>query len=665
MQKHQEKYLMRPQINSNQKKEKNTINQKRTLKKPNSKKNNNKTPLSQNYLNPSHFLISMRTHNCSELTSKDISKEVQLIGWAQRIRDHGGKKFIDLRDREGITQIVFDPDKTTNFEKVESFRREFVIQVNGTVGPRPEGTVNTKLQTGEIEVNVESFEVINECEVLPFDIDEEHYKDVNEELRLEYRYLDLRRPEMQQSLIMRSKFFHYIRNYMQNHGYVDVETPILTASSPEGARDFIVPSRKHQGAGFALPQAPQLFKQMLMVSGLEKYFQIAKCFRDEDLRKDRQFEFTQLDVEQAFISQADLFKLAEDLIIKSFKEVYGIEIEGEIRHISYHEALNKYGCDKPDLRIQMDELVDISELAKTCGFGVFANNAKSGGLVKGLRLENGQELLTRNEIDKLISFSQKELGAKGLAWMKVLDGALDGSIVKFFSEEEQKAIIDQFGAKSGDLLFFISDNYENTNEILDGLRRHLAQEFNLMDLNKHYLSWTTDFPLFKWDAEKEVLDFEHNPFTMPLDKDVEFIMSCTKENLKENKEKLLSLVSDCYDLVYNGVEISSGAQRISNPKLQNKVFELTGWSKEDIEQAFGWFVRAYNYGAPPHRGFALGLDRIVMILEDKASIRDVIAFPRNKHGFDPLTKSPAPFKMEQLRDLGLQVKEKKKEENKE
>ena len=606
----------------------------------------------------------MRTHTCGALRSSDISKEVQLIGWAQRIRDHGGKKFIDLRDREGITQIVFDPDITENFEVIESIRRESVIQIKGVVGARPEGTINEKHKTGEIEVAVSSFTIINNCEVLPFDIDEEHYKDVNEELRLEYRYLDLRRADMQKSLINRSKFMNYIRNYMSSRDYIEVETPILTASSPEGARDFIVPSRKSHGSGFALPQAPQLFKQMLMVSGLEKYYQIAKCFRDEDLRKDRQFEFTQLDVEQSFTSQEELFNFVEGLVKSSFKEIYGVDIEGDIKHIPYREAMDKYGCDKPDLRIQMDSLVDISELAKTCGFGVFANNAKSGGLVKGLRLENGQELLTRNEIDKLISLSQKEFGAKGLAWMKVIgtdsEGiSLDGSIVKFFNEEEQKSLISMFNAKSGDLLFFISDTSTATNEILDGLRRYLANEFNLIDTKKHYLSWTTDFPLFKWDDERECLDFEHNPFTMPLDQDIEFIMSCTKENLEENKEKLLSLVSDCYDLVYNGVEISSGAQRISNPKLQEKVFELTGWTKDDIESNFGWFTRAYTYGAPPHRGFALGLDRIIMILEGKASIRDVIAFPRNKHGYDPLTKSPAPLKMEQLRDLGLQVKEKK------
>ncbi|MFT4244878.1 MAG: aspartate--tRNA ligase [Candidatus Woesearchaeota archaeon] len=600
----------------------------------------------------------MRTHTCSDLRSSDISKEVQLVGWSQRIRDHGGKKFIDLRDREGITQVVFDPFITKNFEIVETLRRESVIQIMGKVSARPQGTVNEKHKTGEIEVIVSSFKIINNCEVLPFDIDEEHYKDVNEELRLEYRYLDLRRPQMQKSLINRSKFIHYLRNYMQNNGFIEVETPILTASSPEGARDFIVPSRKSYGSGFALPQAPQLFKQMLMVSGLEKYYQIAKCFRDEDLRKDRQYEFTQLDVEQSFTSQEELFKFVEGLIISSFRDIYGVEIEGEVKHITFQDAMDKYGCDKPDLRIQMDALVDISELAKTCGFAVFANNAKSGGLVKGLRLENGQELLTRNEIDKLIVYAQKELGSKGLAWMRVMGGdnnkiSLDGSIVKFFSEDEQQKIISVFNAKANDLLFFISDSYSRTNEILDGLRRHLAQEFNLIETNKHYLSWTTDFPLFKWDDDKECLDFEHNPFTMPLEKDVEFIMSCTRVNLKENKEKLLCLVSDCYDLVYNGVEISSGAQRISNPKLQEKVFELTGWTKDDIEANFGWFTRAYTFGAPPHRGFALGIDRIIMILEGKVSIRDVIAFPRNKHGFDPLTKSPAPLKVEQLKDLGL------------
>ena len=603
----------------------------------------------------------MRTHHCSELTSKDISKEVVLIGWTQRIRDHGGKKFIDLRDREGITQIVFDPDVTTHFEEVEKFRREFVIQVNGTVDNRPQGTINEKHSTGEIEVIVNSFKVINECEVLPFDIDSEHYSDVNEELRLEYRYLDLRREEMFHTMKRKHRFLKSIRDYLDSKDFLELDTPNLTKSTPEGARDFLVPFRKKSGEFFALPQSPQLFKQMLMVAGFEKYFQIATCFRDEDLRKDRQYEHKQLDMEISFISQDEAFTFVEEMWKHAFKEAYDIELQIPFKRLTYKECVEKYGCDKPDLRITMDELVDITQLAKGCGFGVFSNNAKSGGLVKGLRLGNGQELLTRNEIDKLISFSQKELEAKGLAWMKVIENeALEGAIVKFFSEEEQKEIVSKFRAKSGDLLFFISDSVTRTNEILDGLRRHLAQRFELMNTKSHIMHWVIDFPLFTIDEETNNLDFEHNPFCMPLEKDLDFIMNLTKETIPQHRDDILVLVSDCYDLVYNGVEISSGAQRISSPKLQEKMFELAGFSDEKIESNFGWFVRAYRYGAPPHRGFGFGIERIMMIAENKESIREVIPFPRNKHGFDPLTKSPSSVDEIQLRDLGLHIKEKKK-----
>lgn len=601
-----------------------------------------------------------RTHTCSELTISDDKKEVTLVGWAQRIRDHGGKKFIDLRDREGITQIVFDPDETQNFEEVQEFRREFLLQINGLVRPRPEGTVNTKHKTGEVEVLVKDFKLVNKCDVLPFDLDDEHFKDVNEELRLEYRYLDLRRPDMQKTIINRSKFIKYIRDLFDEQDFVDVETPILTASSPEGARDFLVPSRKHPSKFFALPQAPQMFKQILMISGIEKYYQIATCFRDEDLRKDRQFEFKQVDMEVSFWEQEELFQFMNKVISKSFKKVYGVEVDENIIKMPYSEVIERFGTDKPDLRITLEDLKDISDIVEESGFGVFANNVKNGGIVKGVKLPSGSELLTRNDIDKLITLTQKEFGAKGLAWMKANNESLEGSIAKFFSDEELKSIRNKFEASEGDLLFFISDSKDNTNDILDNLRRYLADRFDFIDRDKHNLLWVVDFPLFHWDEGMDKLDFEHNPFTMPLEDDVDYLLSLKSEDIEKEKDKLLSLVSDCYDLVYNGVEIASGAKRIYQPELQKKMFELVGFKKEDIERNFGWFVKAYNYGAPPHRGCALGLDRIIMILEGKLSIRDVIAFPRNKHGFDPLTGSPTEIDKKQLDDLHIETKKQEK-----
>lgn len=603
-----------------------------------------------------------RTHTCNEVRISDKESTVTLIGWAQRVRDHGGLKFIDLRDRNGITQVVFDPDYTKNFDEVGSFRREYLIAVTGTVGPRPDGTVNKDLPTGEVEIQVKSFELINKCDVLPFEIDDE--TTVNEDLRLEYRYLDLRRPSMYKALANRSKFTNMMHRMFEEEEFLNVDTPILAGSSPEGARDFLVPSRKHPNTFFALPQAPQLFKQILMVSGIEKYYQLATCFRDEDLRKDRQYEFKQVDMEVAFWSQQKLFDFMNGILKKSFKEVYDVEIDGDINTMPFFEAMDKYGCDKPDFRITLDPLVTINDIVENCGFGVFANNAKSGGLVKGLRFNGGQEHLSRKDIDKLIAWAQKELHAKGLAWMKVVEDKLEGSICKFFSEEELAQIKERFNAENGDLLFFVSDSVGQTNDILDGLRRHLAKTYNFMEEGKHLLTWIVDFPLFHFDEGSKKLDFEHNPFVMPMDKDIEYLMSVNAEDVVKEKDKLCSLVSDCYDLVYNGVEISSGAKRIHKPELQKKMFELSGFSAERIEENFGWFVKAYNYAAPPHRGCALGLDRIITLLEGKESIRDVIAFPRNKQGVDPMSKSPLSVDEEQLKDLHISlVKPKVKEKS--
>lgn len=603
-----------------------------------------------------------RTHTCSQLRIENNKEEIQLIGWVQRIRDHGGKKFIDLRDRDGITQIVFDPDVTQEFESVEEFRREYLIQIKGTVRPRPEGTINQKHPTGEIEVLVTSHSLINSSDVLPFDLDEEHFKDVNEELRLEYRYLDLRRPEMINSFRRRHKFISKLRNFLDEQEFIEVETPFLTKSTPEGARDMLVPSRKHDGSFYALPQSPQLFKQLLMVSGFEKYYQIVKCFRDEDSRKDRQLEFTQIDLEMSFIEWEEFKTLMESSLIEAMK-VYDKQLTHDnFTTLSYDEAVGKFGSDKPDLRIQGLELVDITELSKNCGFSVFNNTANQDGLVKGMCVKQGQKHYSRKQIDKLIEFSQIH-GAKGMAWMKVLSGGeIESSISKFFTDTELSNIRESLNGEEGDYLFFIADNKDTTNEVLDALRRKIAEELNLIDTTKDSFAWVIDFPLFKWDADNQKIDAEHSPFTMPNEEGVKFLNEKinSKEDIKNNTQKLLSIKADCYDLAFNGFEICSGAKRIHIPELQKKVFDIIELSEEEIEAQFGWFLKAYNYGAPSHRGLAYGVDRIIMLLENKSSIREVMAFPKNKTGYCPLTHSPSPVTEQQLRDLHIKLRNEKK-----
>lgn len=604
-----------------------------------------------------------KTHNCNELTIKNNKKEVILIGWAQRLRDHGGKKFIDLRDREGITQIVFDPEVTKDFEQVETFRREYLLKVHGIVRPRPEGTVNLKHNTGEIEILVNSYEVINKCEVLPFDLDKESTQDVNEELRLEYRYLDLRRPEMLNTFKQRHKFISKLRAFFDKHDFIDVETPTLTKSTPEGARDILVPSRKHDGSFYALPQSPQLFKQLLMVAGFERYYQIAKCYRDEDSRKDRQLEFTQLDIEVSFMDWEEFKELIEEALISAIS-MYDENInKNSFQSLTYKKAMELYGTDKPDLRIQGLELIDISEIAKTCGFSVFNNVAKSNGLIKGIRVPKGQEHYSRKQIDKFIELCQ-ENGAKGMAWMKVLkDNQIESSISKFFTKEELDLIVNKMQAENGDYLFFIADQKDTTNQVLDTLRRKIAEDLNLIS-NENKFAWITDFPLFQYNIEEDKIDAEHSPFTMPNKEAQEFIQKNikTKEDIIKNKEKLLLLNGDCYDLSLNGVEICSGALRIHKPELQKTIFDIIGLSEKQIEEQFGWFLKAYNYGAPSHRGIAFGIERIIMIFEKKTTIRDVIAFPKTKNWTCPLTNSPSKVDEKQLRELHIKLRNKKEEE---
>ena len=598
--------------------------------------------------------MEIRTHNCYELTEKNVEKNVELIGWIKSFRNHGGKKFIDLRDMKGITQIVFDPKICENFDICQNFKVEYLIKIFGEVSLRPKDQENKKLNSGNIEVIVKKFEVINKSEILPFGIDDDKYEMPNEELRMEYRYLDLRRESMKNIFIRRSKFLKKIRDILEEKEFIEIDTPNLTKSTPEGARDFLVPFRKKKGEFFALPQSPQLFKQVLMCSGFEKYFQYATCFRDEDLRKDRQYEHKQLDIEMAYLTKNESFEIVKDLFTKSFDKIYNQKIE-KFQILKYEDCMKDYGCDKPDLRITIDKLFDVCDIAKNCEFSVFSKNIKQGGIVKGIRLENGQKLMSRKDIDKLISYSQKEFGAKGIAWMKIIDNKIESSISKFFNEKELKEIIKISNGKDGDLLFFSCDSFEKTNSILDNVRRYLAQNYNLLE-DKNHICFVEEFPLFKFE---EKLDFEHNPFSMPLKKDIDYLLNLKKENIEKEKEKLLNLKSDCYDVVFNGVEISSGAQRIYLPELQEKMFELCSFSKENIEKNFGWFVKAYKFGAPPHRGFGIGIDRIIMMLEKKKSIREVIAFPRNKHGFCPLTNSPNNVDKKDLEILGLEIKKDK------
>ncbi|MDA3856123.1 MAG: aspartate--tRNA ligase [Candidatus Woesearchaeota archaeon] len=597
----------------------------------------------------------MRTHNCGQLRISDDTKKVTLVGWAQRIRDHGGKKFIDLRDRYGITQIVFDPDVTKEFSEVENFKREYLIQIEGIVRPRPEGTINEKHDSGKIEIITNSFKVISKCETLPFPIDVENSVDVNEDLRLKHRYLDLRKKPMLEALQARAKLYKAIRDYLTEKDFIEVETPTLGKSTPEGARDMLVPSRKSKGNFYALPQSPQLFKQLLMIAGVEKYYQIARCYRDEDSRKDRQLEFTQLDMELSFVSQAELFTLMEELLQYSFKEAFNVEITTPFHKLTYAQSMDRFGSDKPDLRIKGMELKDISDIAKDSGFSVFANNVKSGGLVKGLNVSGGSDKFSRKDIDKLITFIQSD-GGKGLAWVKVTSEGLESSITKFFTEEELKQIQDTLEAKVGDLLLFVADTEDKTNTLLDSLRRHLAKELGLIDESKHELAWIVDFPMFHWDEDAKVIESEHNPFTMCNEEFLPILEGIKdRDDAIAKKDELVKITTDCYDLVLDGIEIASGARRIHLPEIQKTIFEIIGLTKERVEEKFGWFVDAYNYSAPPHRGIAPGLDRIIMLLLGRDNIREVITFPKNKVGLCPMTNAPSPVDVEQLKDLGLGV----------
>ena len=586
----------------------------------------------------------MRTHGCGELRERHIGETVTLCGWAQRRRDHGGVIFIDLRDRSGVVQLVFDPDARESFAVAERVRTEYVLRVRGRVRRRPEGTENPRLPTGAVEVVGETLEILNRAEPLPFQLDEE---DVGEEVRLRYRYLDLRREAMRERLLLRARVTGTLRRFLDERGFVDVETPILTRATPEGARDYLVPSRVHPGSFYALPQSPQLFKQILMIGGLERYYQIARCFRDEDLRADRQPEFTQLDMEMSFVDEDDVMGLVEDMFRALFDRVLDVALPDPFPRMSYAEAMERYGTDRPDLRIPL-ELVEIADLVRESGFKVFAGPAQDpAGRVAVLRLPGGAEL-TRKEIDGYTDFVGRH-GARGLAWIKVQDPArgregLQSPIVKFLDDAALAGILERTGAAAGDILFFGADRAEVVNEALGALRVRLGHDRGLVHEGWRPL-WVVDFPMFEWDADERRWVALHHPFTAPRVDDPARLA-----------DSPASVRSRAYDLVLNGTEVGGGSIRIHRPEMQEAVFALLGIGPEEAREKFGFLLDALRYGAPPHGGIAFGLDRLVMLMCGARSIREVIAFPKTQTAVCPLTRAPAPVSELQLRELNLRLR---------
>jgi aspartyl-tRNA synthetase len=583
-----------------------------------------------------------RTVYCGEVTEKYTGEKVTLKGWVQKRRDLGGLIFIDLRDRKGIVQIVFNPETSQEaLSLAEKIRNEFVLSVTGVVSAREEGTINENLKTGKIEVHAEEVEIINEAKTPPFVIGEG--KEVSEELRLKYRYLDLRRKAMLDTFQMRSDVTKSFRDFLTEHDFLDVETPILTKSTPEGARDYLVPSRVHPGEFYALPQSPQLFKQMLMVSGFDRYYQIARCFRDEDLRADRQPEFTQVDIEMSFMDQEEIIGLVEEMMQRLMKDVKGIEITEAFPRMTYQEAMSRYGSDKPDTRFEM-KLVDVSEAVKDSGFKVFASTVANGGEVKLINVKGGAEKYSRKDIDGLTEFTSR-YGAKGLAWMKVEEAELKGPISKFFSADEQSVLREYAAAEQGDLLLFVADKKSVVADALGALRLKLGKELDLIDESKFNFLWVTDWPLLEYDEEDGRYYAAHHPFTMPVRSEVDM--------LETEPEKVRA---QAYDLVLNGYELGGGSLRIYERDVQEKMFKVLGFSKEEAQEQFGFLLEAFEYGTPPHGGIALGLDRLVMLLAGRNNLRDTIAFPKTASASDLLTAAPSEVNTAQLDELGLSLK---------
>ncbi len=588
-----------------------------------------------------------RTYFCGEVTEKSIGEKVTLKGWVQKRRDLGGLIFIDLRDRTGLVQVVFNPETSPEaLAAAEKIRNEYVLSVEGKVVARELGTINENLPTGKIEVSAEAVTIINEAKTPPFVIADQ--TDVSEDVRLKYRYLDFRRPVMFETFKMRHQVTKSIRDYLDGEGFLDIETPILTKSTPEGARDYLVPSRVHPGEFYALPQSPQIFKQLLMVGGIERYYQIARCFRDEDLRADRQPEFTQIDIETSFMSQEDIISMTEQMMTKVMKEVKGIDITLPIQRMTYQEAMDRYGSDKPDTRFAM-ELVNLSETLSNSGFKVFAGAISSGGEVKAINVKDAASKYSRKDIDALTEFASR-YGAKGLAWLKAEEEGLKGPIAKFVAEEEQAAIKELLGVETGDLLLFVADKKSVVADALGALRLKLGKELGLIDQSLFNFLWVTEWPLLEFDEEEGRYYAAHHPFTMPNREDLEYL------DTDPSKVK-----AQAYDLVLNGYELGGGSLRIFEREIQEKMFSVLGFSKEEAREQFGFLLEAFEYGTPPHGGIALGLDRLVMLLAGSSNLRDTIAFPKTASASCLLTNAPGEVSEAQLNDLHLQLNLKKSE----
>ena len=585
-----------------------------------------------------------RTHNCSELGIQDQGKTVRLSGWVHRRRDHGGLIFIDLRDRFGLTQLVFNPvTHPESHKQAEHLRSEWVITVQGIVKPRAAGMANPNLKTGEIEIQIESLEVLSKAKTPPFSISDESI-DVNEEARLKYRYLDIRRGDIQKKLVLRHQLQMLTRKYFDALNFIEIATPILGKSTPEGSRDYLIPSRISLGSFYALPQSPQLFKQLLMVAGMERYFQIATCFRDEDLRADRQPEFTQIDIEMSFSRSEELYSIIEGFLKQAFETLVGHSVKTPFKRLTHTEALERYGTDKPDLRFGL-EMKTVTSIASRSSFGVFQEACKAGFLVKGFKVDKGAEL-SRKMIDDYTAFVGR-FGVKGLAWMKRAADGLQSSIVKFFDPTLQKELIDTFDIQEGDLIFMIADTEERTNQALDHLRRKLARDLGLIPSDRYEFLWVTDFPLFQFNADEKRLESVHHPFTSPHPDDLPLLATDP-----------LKVRSSGYDIVLNGYEIGGGSQRIHSSELQQNIFEALELSPEEIQEKFGFFVEALSYGTPPHLGIALGLDRLMMLLSGTENIRDVIAFPKTQKASDLMMDCPSEVTPRQLDELKLSIQKK-------
>lgn len=587
--------------------------------------------------------MSKRTTYCGLVTEAFLGQEITLKGWVNNRRDLGGLIFVDLRDREGIVQVVFNPAFSEEALKIaETVRSEYVVEVQGTVTKRDPETVNPKIKTGQVEVQVTNIKVINKSETPPFSINEENVK-VDENIRLKYRYLDLRRQELAQTFKMRHQITRSIRQYLDDEGFFDIETPVLTKSTPEGARDYLVPSRVHDGEFYALPQSPQLFKQLLMISGFDKYYQIVKCFRDEDLRADRQPEFTQVDIEMSFVDQEDVMQMGEEMLKKVVKEVKGVEINGAFPRMTYKEAMRRYGSDKPDTRFEM-ELIDVSQLGRDMDFKVFKDTVENDGEIKAIVAKGAAEQYTRKDMDALTEFVNI-YGAKGLAWVKVVEDGLTGPIGRFFETENVETLLTLTGAEAGDLVMFVADKPNVVAQSLGALRVKLAKELGLIDETKLNFLWVTDWPLLEYDEDAKRYVAAHHPFTSPKEADIAKLGTAPEE-----------AEANAYDIVLNGYELGGGSIRIHDGELQEKMFEVLGFTKEQAQEQFGFLLDAFKYGAPPHGGIALGLDRLVMLLTNRTNLRDTIAFPKTASATCLLTNAPGEVSDKQLEELSLRIR---------